>query len=200
MEWKEIFKEQTDEIGSALSLLQDTAPHYYDHLTKDILKGKLKQATQNGTELWSLRLYSYGDDPLHPLVSAFFFLRRRKKVCNPSHPNPPDPPGLWAYCLTVGAKDSDEGGLSSGALRDALNDRCRVIKKYHPVCEIMHLLDGPIIKPDNRTAVFAELHTNSQPPKFKDKGTIELGFPWVPLVNGQEVLKTFKWLEIIEGP
>jgi hypothetical protein len=198
MAWDEI--KQGGEIGAALALLQATSPGHYTHLTVDILNSKLKSVTQNGDPLWALRLYSYGDLG-DPLVSAFFFLRRRKKVGDPHHPDGPDPSGQWAYCLTIGAKDTDDGGLTSDALRDALKDRCLHVKdKYHRPREVMHLPGGPFIKPDNLKQVYAELRTNSQPPKFMDKGPIKLGFPWVPLdASSNEVLKTFEWFEIIEG-
>ena len=194
--WQEIVRTQNALIASALYLLQTTADGYW-HLSVDILKSKMRPGTKPTTAHHCLRLYSYGD-PSDPLVSAFFFLRRRMKNGNA------DAPGLWANCLAVGAKDTAAGGLSSDDLRDALNEVCLTMKALAPAMaiEIMHLPPKPNVKPKNLQDVFEEMHRNAQPPKkkprFDDKGTLDLGFPWVPNDSaGNEVLKTFVWLEIV---
>jgi hypothetical protein len=195
--WQEINKNETARIDAALALLKATA-NGYAHLTYAIVNPKLQPGSQPVTTLHCLRLYSYGD-PLAPLVSAFFFLRRRKKQGGP------DAPGQWAYCLTVGAKDTTNGGLTAAELRDALNDVCLTVKALAPAVkrEVMHLPPKPAFLCQNLEDVFDEMHRNAQPPKkkprFEVNGTITLGSPWVPKdSSGNEVLLNFVWLDIVE--
>ena len=104
MAWQEIRQGEDGIIGKAIELLQKTSPGSYEHLSVDKLNAKLT-AVRRPPEpdgLHALRLYSFGDSSV-PLVSAFFFLRRRKSVGSPNHPGfplGPDAPELWAYCLT----------------------------------------------------------------------------------------------------
>ena len=196
MAWQPIGQQDTGSIQAALALLQATMDGYAQ-MTVPILQGKMQPGKNPPTQYFCLLLYSYGN-PLNPLVSAFFFLRRRKKNGNP------DAPADWAYCLTVGAKDTVDGGLSSDDLRDALNDVCLTVRALAPAMEleVMYLPPSPVFKIQNLKDVFAELHLNAKPPKkkprFNDKGTITLGYPWVPLdANGNEVFMQFVWLQIV---
>ena len=200
MAWQKIVQADSASIQSALTLLQATMSGY-ELVTVPILQGKMQDGTNPTTHHHTLHLFSYGD-PSDPRVSAFFFLRRRRQNGNA------DAPGQWAYCLTVGAKDTANGGLSSDKLRDALNEVCLTMKNsvaHGMELDVMHLHPTPSINPQNLKDVFAELHSNAVPPKkiprFNDMGSITLGHPWVPLdANGNEVFQQFVRLQVMPKP
>jgi hypothetical protein len=202
--WQEIDQGDTDSIRAAYALLKDTIGAY--DLTETNLNNKMQKPKHDpndpnaDTAHHCLRLWSYGDPVLpqiHPLVSAFFFLRRRRSKGNA------DAAGLWANCLTVGAKDTSAGGLTKDQLLDELNVVCGYMKDLDEgmKLEVMHLQTLKI-KPQNLKDVFDQMHKNAQPPKtkprFEDQGKIKLGYPWVPYDNaGNQVFMDFVWLLIV---
>jgi hypothetical protein len=200
MAWQKILQADSASIQYALTLLQATMSGY-ELVKVPILQGKMQDGTNPMTKHHALHLFSYGD-PSDPQVSAFFLLRRRRNKGSA------DAPGQWAYCLTIGAKDSANGGLSSANLRDALNEVCLTMQNsvaHGMELEVMHLPPMPGINPQNLQDVFTELHSNAVPPKkiprFNDMGAITLGYPWVPLdATGNEVFKQFVRLQIMPKP
>jgi hypothetical protein len=198
MAWQKINQGQPG-IGPALTLLQNTADGY-GHLTETILNNKMQDCTKHPHHYYCLHLWSYGSTS-DPTVSAFFFLRRRMQKGDPQQES------LWAYMLSIGAKDSDNGGLSPSALRDALNDvSLNEMKPLAPAVkrELMHLPPKPGLKPKNLQQVYDELVWNAHPPKknprLEYKGIVTLGSPWVPMVSGTEVFHDFMWFEVFEDP
>jgi hypothetical protein len=199
--WREIMKDETL-VAPAFALLKSTIDGY-DLLTEGILNSKMQPPTpsqndpNSNTAHHCLRLWSFGDDLADPLVSAFFFLRRRKSQGNA------DAYGLWAHCLTVGAKDRSAGGLTKNQLLDALNIVCGYVHDLDHAMkiEVMHL-NTLTIHSQNLQDAFDQMHQNAQRPKrkprFENKGTIRLGFPWVPKdAGGNEVFMDFVWLLVV---
>jgi hypothetical protein len=199
--WREILQGEMPFITPALVLLKASV-NGYDLFTEAILNDKMQPPApstadpNSNTTNHCLRLWSYGD-PKNPQVSAFFFLRRRKSK------GKADAPGLWANCLTVGAKDTHPDGLTKDQLINALNEVCGYMKDLDEAMkiEIMHL-PTLVITPQNLIDAFAQMKANSQPPKtkprFEDNGTIRLGFPWVPKdAAGNEVFMNFVWLLVV---
>jgi hypothetical protein len=202
--WQEIVKDELTYITPALALLRNTT-NGYAGTTEAILNDKLQPPKpspddpNSNTANHCLRLWSYGDRR-NPLVSAFFFLRRRQKKGHA------DASGLWANCLTVGVQDVTAGGLSKDDLIDALNEVCGLMNDFDPAIKLeLMYLDPLVLRPQNLKDAFAQMFRNAQPPKrkprFEDKGTITLGLPWVPEDSaGNEVFMDFKWLLIVPKP
>ena len=105
-------------LAAALFLLQRTfGDRQYGHLSVDHLIRKIR-ATEDGSSSSTnkvLAVWSYGpkDDPV---ISLFFFLRRRHTTSGNDEP--------WAYCLTGGAKPEGAGGLSAADLRAETGRGC----------------------------------------------------------------------------
>jgi hypothetical protein len=199
--WQEIQQGDTASIHAAYALLKDTIDGY--DLTESNLNNKMQKPKHDphdpnaDTDNHSLHLWSYGDPVLpliHPLVSAFFFLRRRRSK------GKSDGKERWANCLTVGAKDTP-AGLPKDQLLGALNEVCLKMGAKGLKLEVMHLQTLKI-KAQNLKDVFDQMYKNAQPlktkPRFEDQGTITLGSPWVPDDGaGNQVLKDFVWLLIV---
>jgi hypothetical protein len=206
MAWNPVSKQDTATIKDSIVLLQKTSLGY-GNMTVTLLKNKMQQPHNDAsdpnanTSHHCLRLYAYTDKS-KLLVSAFFFLRRRKQK------GKSDPKADWGGCLTVGAEDTGAaGGLTSDDLRDALNDVCKTVSPLAPNLEVMHLPPTPAFSPQNLKKVYDELRQNAQSlpmklPRLEDSGQpIKLGYPWVPKdLNGNEVFFDFVRLKIVTKP
>lgn len=195
-EWHQICNTDDNAVASALGLLQASAEGYGRLETIPLLR-KMRPGEFPKTKKFCLRLFSYVGEEENledPLVSAFFFLRRRRKM------GPPDPRGLWAYCLSVGAKKEADGGLDKDELKTVLNEVCLIMQSIDRGTElqVMHAQDGPPFYDDNHNLrdAFNELRDAADPPKLIDhptRPTIDVNRPW-SYSQGEE---TLTWLKII---
>jgi|GEM_PF-2976698 len=204
LSWQEIQKGDATYISLAFALLKSTI-NGYDQIPEAILIHKMQPPgpsendPNSNTANHCLRIWSYGDR-LNPLVSAFFFLRRRKKQGNA------DAPGLWANCLTVGAKFGTADSLSKDELIGALNEVCCLMRDLDEAIKIEVMQpQSLVISARNVQDAFDQMRQNAQPPKtkprFEEKGTITLGYPWVPNdSNGNEVSMDFVWWLVVPKP
>ncbi len=193
-EWTEISNLEGDYLGAALGLLQATMEGY-NGLSISIMQRKMRPGGKPETDLFCLRVFSYGDpaDLKHPSVSAFFFLRRVHAPPGQSKP--------WAFCMTVGTvPDSDSKALAAAPLKSALADVCTLMRPIAGAAqlEVMHAQPRPVFKVDHTyfESVYNDVTTAGAAPRLKEKDTtITVQDPWADPGQPQELI----WLEIIES-
>jgi len=171
--WTNISDNQYLPLATALFLLQQTFEDWqYGHLSVEHLRKKILEidTAPNSTTNQLLYVWSYGA-LRDPLLSAFFFLRRRHKATG-SQPK--------AYCMTVGAKSTGNDALSAAEIRTALAAVCkkmRIVLVPNLPLEVMHTDALPNFKDPNgnlATAFNNAIPNNSAPPHLESKGTIDV--------------------------
>ena len=191
--WREINEELTkldDYIAGALFLLQQTLEGY-ERLSVDVLKHKMTQPVIIKSVLRCLYIYSYADyqadidNLLNPQATAFFFLRQKTQP--------------RAFCLTVGARPSNNGGLNKDDLKTQLDVVCTEMRDDHitgstdtAALEVMHTLPNAKFKDFGRTlqAAYSDFTSAAAAPRLERLGTIQVSGPWTQDSNG-EVLSRF---------
>jgi len=191
--WTAIPNNRYAPLAMGLLLLQKTFDDWqYAYLSVGDLRDKmLGPDSQHPNRKVVLHAWSYGplDDPL---ISAFFFLRRRHKKVDPQAPR--------AFCMTVGAKPIADGGLAANDLRRELGTVCSLMRPIAnaqtALVEVMHAAARPNFRHPNgnlATAYDDATGSNAVVPKLVSKqAQIDVELAWA------ETLTSLTWWNITE--
>ena len=190
--WTKISQNEFLPIAMNLLLLQKTFDDWqYGYLSVGDLHDKMGPTAEHPNRKRVLHIWAYGptDDPI---ISVFFFLRRKHKKNDTQAP--------IAYCMTVGAKPLNNGGLSAVDLRREIGVACGLLRPIAnndgAAIEVMHAGNRPNFRHPNgnlATAYDNATGVNAATPKLVNKGSkIDVELVWA------DTLTSLTWLNATE--